>query len=305
MNFNAAVFMLAGRKDILPNTLKLFYKNWNNYYKYPLYIYTLKKIYTKSEIRFYEQRFEGLKFIELNPFVPKNINSEDLFYKRTYNEYVKKKFDVRRLGFLHMCYFRSNITFFGEWGCKKKILYKYDYLMNIDDDSRFKKRIKFDLFNKLTKYPMATCHKSIERKKNLALVRENLLFFLKKYVKKYKIKAKNKTLNMILKTNDEKNLNKLAYSTGNLDLYSMKIFKSKHYRQFINEVNKFGGQYKYRWGDIEITNLFLYLYYEKPIYSYKLYPKFYEPSHPDAKPIHYKSNFFYLIYKIRSFFGLT
>ena len=81
MNFNAAVFMLSGRKDILPTTLKLFYKNWNNYYKYPLYIYTLKKIYTKSEIRFYEQRFEGLKFIELNPFVPKNINSEDLFYK--------------------------------------------------------------------------------------------------------------------------------------------------------------------------------------------------------------------------------
>ena len=139
MNFNAAVCMVSGRKDILSVTLKLFYKNWNNYYKYPLYIYTLKKIYTKSEIRFYEQRFEGLKFIELNPFVPKNINSEDLFYKRTYNEYVKKKFDVRRLGFLHMCYFRSNITFFGEWGCKKKILYKYDYLMNIDDDSLFKK----------------------------------------------------------------------------------------------------------------------------------------------------------------------
>ena len=71
--------------------------------------------------------------------MPKNINSEDLFYKRTYNEYVKKKFDVRRLGYLHMIYFKSNMTFFGEWGCKKKILNKYDYLMNIDDDSLFKK----------------------------------------------------------------------------------------------------------------------------------------------------------------------
>ena len=43
IKLNAAVFMLSGRKKILPITLDLFYKNWNNYYEYPLFIYTLNK----------------------------------------------------------------------------------------------------------------------------------------------------------------------------------------------------------------------------------------------------------------------
>ena len=50
MKLNAAVFMLSGRKKILPITLDLFYKNWNNYYKYPLFIFTLNKVYSKNEI---------------------------------------------------------------------------------------------------------------------------------------------------------------------------------------------------------------------------------------------------------------
>ena len=45
-----------------------------------------------------------------------------------------KKFDKRRLGYLHMIYFKSNMSLFGEWKCENKYLAKYDYLMIIDDD---------------------------------------------------------------------------------------------------------------------------------------------------------------------------
>ena len=301
IKLNAAVFMLSGRKKILPITLDLFYKNWNNYYEYPLFIYTLNKVYSKNEINFLQKKYKGLKFIQVKPKIPSNIQTKDLFFNRSYNTYVQKKFDIRRLGYLHMIYFKSNMSFFGEWGCTRKHLAKYDYLMIIDDDSWFKKKINFNLFEKLKKYPMATAYSEICDDKSLIRTRENLLFFLKGFVKKYKITVKNKVLKKILASNDEQNLTKITYSMGNLDLFSMKIFKSKLYQKYIKEVNKFGGQYKYRWGDIEITNLFLYLYYEKPIYDYKLYPKIYEHTYPGSKPVYFyngKNNFLLKIFNL-------
>ena len=44
------------------------------------------------------------------------------------------------------------MSLFGEWKCKNQFLMKYDYLMIIDDDSWFKNKIEFDLFNKLDNF---------------------------------------------------------------------------------------------------------------------------------------------------------
>ena len=63
----------------------------------------------------------------------------------------------------------------------------------------------------------------------------------------------------------------------------MKTFKSKKFKKFILGINRFGGQYKYRWADYDITNLFLYIYYKKPILDLNISEKLLKSSHPDAK----------------------
>ena len=49
---NAAVLMVSGRKEILQKTLSLFYENWNNYYKYPVYIYDMEMFILKMKLNF-------------------------------------------------------------------------------------------------------------------------------------------------------------------------------------------------------------------------------------------------------------
>ena len=147
--------------------------------------------------------------------------------------------------------------------CENKYLAKYDYLMIIDDDSWFKEKIEFDLFDKLNEFPLATAVSDIYKDKNLSKTREKLLKFIKSYVDKEKVDVKNRKLRDILKFEDDDLLTDLTYSVGNLDLFNLKIFRSEKYKKYIKSVNDFGGQYKYRWGDIEITNLFVHMYYKK------------------------------------------
>ena len=76
-----------------------------------------------------------------------------------------------------MCHFAANITSFGKKGCISSKLKNYDYIMRIDDDSWFKKRINFDFFKKIKNYPMATGRLTKMKRKDVDLTRENLLKF--------------------------------------------------------------------------------------------------------------------------------
>ena len=267
---NAAIYVLCGRKELLYNSLKNFFENWNNSFQYPVFVHTFGKVFSKAEKQTIQKDIShSIFFYEIKPKIPSYINENEIFYNRKYNNYVVKNFSKKRLGYLHMCYFASNLTSFGKRGCLVKDLKNYDYLMKIDDDSLIKKKINFDLFDKLNKYPLATAKCEISNRKDYLLVRENLLNFLKKFFIKNKVQIKNKTLLKAIKKNDENYLLRIPYSCGNLDLYNMKIIKSSIFKEYIKSVNLFGGQYKYRWGDIEIINLFFYAFYKEPIYDFK------------------------------------
>ena len=282
---NAAVVVLVSRKKVFKITLDLFYRNWNSRFNYPVYVHTFGKIFSSDEKIFFKKKYNNIFFLEIYPQIPDHVKNKDLFYNRFYNDYAYKSFSPLRIGYLHMCYFASNITSFGKRGCISKKLKKYDYIMRIDDDSWFKKKISFDFFKKLKKYPMATGRLTVTKNNYIGLTRENLFEFIKEYTFKNNIKIKNKKLRFILKNNNSAKLNLLQYSLGNLDLYNIKLLKNNNYSSFINKVNKYGGIYKFRWSDYDLINLFLYIFYNKPIYDLKLRKLDYESSHPLAKKI--------------------
>ena len=84
MKLNAAVLILSGRPKLLKKTLKLFYKHWNNKFKYPIYIHTLGEVYSNIEKKYFLKKYDNLYFEIVNPKVPDHIKKKDLFYNRFY-----------------------------------------------------------------------------------------------------------------------------------------------------------------------------------------------------------------------------
>ena len=125
-----------------------------------------------------------------------------------------------------MLHFVSNITSFGKKGCLVKELKQFDKLMRIDDESYFKSKIKFDLFDILDNYPFATGYTWSKQSYRELDTRENLWKFYKQYISDKKITPKSKILEKAIKENDEKLMHSLKWSAGNLNLYSMDIIKN-------------------------------------------------------------------------------
>ena len=52
-------------------------------------------------------------------------------------------------------------------------------------------------------------------------------------------------------------------------VFKMKIFETKEWKQWMNVVNKYGGIYKYRWGDNVLNSLFVLIHLDYDIYDFK------------------------------------
>tara|TARA_E500000178_G_C17025869_1_gene757953 strand:+ start:1327 stop:2277 length:951 start_codon:yes stop_codon:yes gene_type:complete len=274
IKFNAAIYLISSRKNLLFKCLNFFYENWNQRYDYPVYVHYFGDIYNQKDISKFKYKIsENIKFISVKPKIPKNVSEKNLFFNLKNNDYAKK-FSSNRLGYLHMCNFTTNITNYGIKGCLSDKLKKYDYLMKFDDESFFKKKINYDLFKVLVKNPYATGYTDNSVNSNKINTRWYLWDFYKRYVKKYKLKPKSKILKKALLLNDSKSFHSLNYATD-LALYNIKEFKKNNWASYQTELNKFNGAYKYRWGEIETIGLFAYTHFKNPIKNLNLKKKGY------------------------------
>ena len=73
--------------------------------------------------------------------------------------------------------------------------------------------------------------------------------------------------------NDEKEIYKLTWSCGYLEVYNLKLIQNKYWKNYINLANEFGGNYKHRWGDFQLINLFVRTFFENPIKDLNLVKK--------------------------------
>lgn len=275
MKHNAAIYLLSSRKSLLEECLENLYKNWNSKYNYPVYVHYYNDIYSKNFIkRIQNQISKNIYFNKINYKIPSHIKETDLFYNKTNIDYVKKSFTKDRVGYLHMIDFCINITKFGEDRYLAKELSKYDYLMKIDDDSYFKKKIEIDLFEKLKDFTTATAYTWNFVSQRVRDTRIGLWKFYKDYLKKYNYKPKNLYLKNAVENDNEEEMHLLNWSAGNCNLYNLTKFKNNpKWIEYLDEVNKFGGHYKYRWGDIEILDLFFHTHFEKCSYNFNLKEK--------------------------------
>ena len=282
--YNAGIIILAARTKILKKTLSFFYENWNQKFDYPIYLHTFGKIIPDKLMYEINRDISKNIFVkEVDYGVPDHIPEKDLFYNRNYNDYVKSRFPKKRIGYLHVLRFSTNITSFGEKGCLSKEMEKFDYLLKFDDESWFKKKIDYDLFDILSEYCMATAYAdgdgvSLKIKKETT---ENIWEFYKSYLKKFKYEPKHPILKEALKKDDGDLLYKLKYKCGNCELYNIPEILRYPIKEFLDYANLYGGDYKYRWGDNEVLGLFAYTHFEKPFFDFEFKKKgIYYPSLP-------------------------
>ena len=289
-----AIVMLVARINIIHKTLSFFYKNWNNKYNYPIYIHTFGKLINsdlKNKIK--SEISKNIYFIEINPKIPKFIKEDELFYNRKYLKYVKESFSKKRLGFLHMCNFLTNINSYGKTGCLSKKLKKYNNLMFVDDDIYLKKKINYDFFNYLNSYPSVSGFTDKIPKTQTSIdVTENLWNFYRNLILRKKIKPKNKLIRDSLNYSNDKILYKFYWSHGSFELFNVRLLEKNNLTGFLDEFNRYGGVYKHRWNNGYILDLFLRTYFNKPIYNLNLIKKgFVEPKIQGAE------NFIYWGYR--------
>ena len=259
MELNCCVSIISSRTKCIKKNLESFYKFFNNELKYQVYIYHFDNIYNKDFIDDIHNSIDkNIKFIEIDYGIPKHIKYKEICFIRE-NQF-------HRMGYHHMCNFRSNYYIY-----PKTEYHKYDLCFDFDDDSLWYEKFDNKIINEFVnsdsviltfncyKYPVN--HRSRKYRKGLCQL-------VKNYCKKYNIEPKHRWLKELLIIEDNKvedffQVNIQCYDTN---ITKLKIFKIEEYKKFIFEINNSGGIYKYRWGDNEVISLFHDIHFETPVF---------------------------------------
>ena len=176
---------------------------------------------------------------------------------------------IGRIGYLHANHFWNNFMKFKE-------LEEFDYLMRIDDDSWFKNKIEFSLFDELDKQNgyFGTAYTNNFNGEWQLNTRVNLFEWIKEYVDSNKLIVKYKPLLESLNgEKDNLSFHSLDLSCGNCNIYNRKMFNTKEWETYNNSFNKIAGGYRYRWTDCEVITLYAYIHLDNPLINFNLKEK--------------------------------
>lgn len=191
---------------------------------------------------------KSIEILEVSTPLPR-FRDKEMFYSRT-NKYAKR-FSKNRIGYLDMCFWRSNLFF-------ESRLNKFDFVLSFDDDSEFLRSPDPYIGRALDEsgWIIATADAWNHVTQRQIDTREELFDFTKDYVMKFQVTVSDPALASALAENSEESFHGLNWSIGNFNLYRMAPFRSLDWYRWIYSVNVFGGAHRFRWGDIETLGVF-------------------------------------------------
>ena len=255
MKYNACIQILSSRTKCLEKYLRTLYKFYNSKYDYPVYIYYFDDIYDSPGYRkrIHEGISPNIHFISIPYKTPGHVSEQKLFYNRKDIAYVKRAFSIGRKGYLHMCHFYNNL-----YKYPNTKFHEYDYVLCNDDDMGYVKELPNDPIEVMANRPedigSGNLYRQAKEKKtsqNHLDTRIGLWGFFKNFVVENNIEIKLPELRaLLLDPEGEKKFHYLLF--GGTLVFRTKIFETDLWKKWISAVNKSGGIYKYRWGDMEI-----------------------------------------------------
>ena len=253
------IHIISSRVKCLKLSLESFYKHFNNFYDFPVYVYHFDDIYNEDYINdIHNSLSKNIKFIQLDYGIPKNLNFNEIYF-------IKQK-NPNRLGYHHMCNFWSN---FYEY--PKTEYHNFDIAMNFDDDSLWIKDFNYSFIEKLIQSESVmmsfNCYKYNvnHRSRN---VRTGLCALVCYYCDKYNIVPKKQWIKNLLLINDNKEkedffqCNLVCYDTN---ITKLEIYKTEEHKNWMKVVNNSNGIYKFRWGDNEVLSLYHDIHYDTEV----------------------------------------
>lgn len=272
VEISACIFLLSSRTKCIKLCLQSCIKYLGD--KYPIYVYHFDDIYSNAFIEdIHNTVSNNIRFIQIPYKIPDNIQESELFYNRSYLYYVKSgQFTKRRTGYLHMCYFASNF-----WNYPNTEFDKYEYALIINDDGGFLKNIDMDdVFKKLKQNnSQFGCFNLTQPRKygshqGCIDTRQNLCKFVKDYCKNNNIVPKHEWLRKMVEEDlDDKYFHDNLFNCDT-NIYKLSLFEREDVKHFVKSVNDYGGQYKYRWGDNEITTLIHELFVDDEVMNFRM-----------------------------------
>ena len=267
----ACITTISSRTKCIKQCLQSLWENYNHKHNYPAYVFYFDDIYDSEEFRseIVGDTGQNVNFRSIPYKTPDFLKEEELFYNRNDIWYSRTQFPISRKGYLHMCHFMSNY-----YGYPNTEFEKYDYTMSIDDESMFVKPMTYDPFEIMSQRqePMGALKVYDQTKKNPHQgnydTRVNLWKFIKSYLKHYEVEPQSNFIKNLL-NDPEADKNFHFYPCADSYVVKISMFETPEWKQWINAVNKYGGIYKYRWGDNDINSLFFLIHHGDNIYDLK------------------------------------
>ncbi len=268
---NACIVIISSRQKCLPECLRSLWEKYNYKHNYPVYVHYFDDIYDVPEFQRQVRNTtpQDVHFLSVPYKTPSHIPEEELFYNRKNLWYVRASFSIRRKGYLHMCHFTSNM-----YGYENTRIHEHDYVMTLDDESMFMEDMPYDPFQVMKDRPemigaLKVTDQNIKKPHQGNYdTRVNLWNFIKGYIKHYNIVPKSKFMRDLLEDPDSE-ANFHFYTLFDSYVIKNSVFETAEWKQWIGAVNKFGGIYKYRWGDNDIYALFYLLHLGDQVYDLK------------------------------------
>jgi hypothetical protein len=268
---NGCINILSSRHKALPHCLKSLWDNWNYRYDYPVYVHYFDDIYDSEKYRelMWKNVNENIHFMPIPYKTPGFLKEVELFYNRKNLWYVRNSFPISRKGYLHMSNYYNNM-----YGYPGTEFEKYDYMLSIDDESKFLKEVPYNFFEVLSKRKeMAGAIKvthAINKPPHQGNFdcRVGMWEHIKNYIKKHNITPKSDFIKTLI---DDPNAETNFHYKSSADSYvfKIKLFRTEEWKLWNKELNESGGVYKYRWGDDELNYLFFLIHHDNPVYDFK------------------------------------
>ncbi len=269
--FNGCINLLSSRNKCLPFCLKSLWDNWNYRYDYPVYVHYFDDIYDSQEYRefIWEEISENIHFRSVPYKTPEFLKEEELFYNRNDLWYSRTRFPIDRKGYLHMSNFFNNL-----YGYPNTEFQKYDYMLSIDDESKFLKEVPYNFFevldgrDELAGAIKVTHAKDKPPHQGNFDCRTGMWQHIKNYIEKYNINPKSNFIkNLLEDPNAEVNFHQK--SSADSYVFKTKLFETEEWKLWNKELNLSGGVYKGRWGDDELNYLFFLIHHDYVVYDFK------------------------------------
>lgn len=246
--------VLVGRPGLALRTIGQLLKVSTIMRNSPIFAFYLPGALTPSQVEQIRMLGGNVYVQQISLPLPRYHNREMFFSKS--NDYARS-FGKSRLGYLDMCFWKTNM--FAE-----RELRDSDFVLMFDDDSDFIGSPDDAICRTLEAddWVIASARLKAENISQRVIdTREQMFEFVQNFVDHNKVRVSDNQLASALASKSHFDFHALPWSLGNFNVYRTEAFQQSEWFRWAYSVSLFAGNHRLRWGEIETLGIYAKLYF--------------------------------------------